>query len=67
MDTVDVDGLRVAYEWAGRGPQLVLLHGYVGDGPSTWRHQIDELSRDLSIAQSPIGRVAASWSRRVTR
>lgn len=49
MDTVDVDGLRVAYERAGRGPPLVLLHGYVGDGPTTWRHQIDVLSEDLTV------------------
>ncbi len=49
MDTVDVDGLRVAYERAGRGPPLVLLHGYIGDGPTTWRHQIDALSDDFTV------------------
>ncbi len=49
MDSVDVDGLRVAYERAGRGPPLVLLHGYVGDGPTTWRHQIDTLSDDFTV------------------
>ena len=41
--TVEVDGLRVGYERAGDGPPLVLLHGYVGDGGSTFRHQLDEL------------------------
>jgi hypothetical protein len=35
MKTVEVDGLRIAYERAGDGPPLVLLHGYVGDGPTT--------------------------------
>jgi pimeloyl-ACP methyl ester carboxylesterase len=37
METVEVDGLQIAYERVGSGPALVLLHGYVGDGPSTWR------------------------------
>ena len=41
MDTVEVEGLRVAYQRAGQGPPLVLLHGYVGDGPATWRRQLD--------------------------
>jgi len=43
-ESVTVDGLRIAYERAGTGPALVLLHGYVGDGPTTWRGQLDELS-----------------------
>ncbi len=37
MEMVEVDGLRIAYERAGDGPPLVLLHGYVGDGPTAWR------------------------------
>jgi pimeloyl-ACP methyl ester carboxylesterase len=49
MDTLDVDGLRVGYERAGRGPLLVLLHGCAGDGPTTWRHQIDALSDDFTV------------------
>ena len=49
METVDVAGLRIAYERAGSGPPLVLLHGYVGDGPTTWRRQIDDLSRELTV------------------
>ena len=32
MEMVEVDGLQIAYERAGSGPALVLLHGYVGDG-----------------------------------
>jgi len=27
----------------------VLVHGYVGDGPSTWRAQIDELSDEFTV------------------
>jgi pimeloyl-ACP methyl ester carboxylesterase len=49
VDHIDVEGLSVAYERAGAGSPLVLLHGYVGDGPTTWRHQIDELSRDFTV------------------
>jgi pimeloyl-ACP methyl ester carboxylesterase len=49
MDQIEVAGLRVAYERAGQGPALVLLNGYVGDGPGTWRRQIDELSDELTV------------------
>ena len=31
METIGGDGLGVAYERAGHGPLLVLLHGHVGD------------------------------------
>ena len=48
-DVVEVDGLRVGYERFGAGPPLVLLHGYVGDGASTWRPQLDELSDDFTV------------------
>jgi pimeloyl-ACP methyl ester carboxylesterase len=47
--SIEVDGLRIAYERAGAGPPLVLLHGYVGDGPSTWRSQIDALRDDFTV------------------
>ncbi|MGY1619905.1 alpha/beta fold hydrolase [Geodermatophilus sp. SYSU D00691] len=49
MDTVTVDGVRVAYERAGTGPTLVLLHGYVGDGPTTWRHQLEDLCDRFTV------------------
>ena len=49
MEMVDVDGIRVAYERAGNGQPLVLLHGYVGDGPATWRRQMDELSDEFTV------------------
>lgn len=48
MDHVDVDGLQIAYERAGSGPPLVLLHGGVGDGPATWRDQLDGLCDDFT-------------------
>jgi pimeloyl-ACP methyl ester carboxylesterase len=49
VDTIEVDGLRIAYTRAGEGPPLVLLHGYAGDGPTTWRQQIDGLSDDFTV------------------
>jgi pimeloyl-ACP methyl ester carboxylesterase len=49
MDMVEVDGLRIAYERVGSGPALVLLHGYVGDGPTTWRQQLDGLSDEFTV------------------
>jgi pimeloyl-ACP methyl ester carboxylesterase len=49
MDRIDVDGLRIAYERAGNGPALVLVHGYVGDGRATWHHQIDALSDEFTV------------------
>ena len=49
MDTTVVDGLRIAYERVGGGPPLVLLHGYVGDGPTTWRPQLDAFSDEFTV------------------
>jgi pimeloyl-ACP methyl ester carboxylesterase len=49
MEMVEVDGIRIAYERAGSGPPLVLLHGYVGDGPTAWRRQIDALSDEFTV------------------
>ena len=44
MPYVDVDELRIGYRETGSGPPVVLLHGYVGDGKSTWPRQWDELA-----------------------
>jgi pimeloyl-ACP methyl ester carboxylesterase len=49
MEMVEVDGLQIAYERVGSGPALVLLHGYVGDGPTTWRRQLDALSDQFMV------------------
>jgi pimeloyl-ACP methyl ester carboxylesterase len=49
MEMIEVDGLRIAYERAGAGPLLVLLHGYVGDGPTVWRRQLDGLCDEFTV------------------
>ena len=49
MPEVEVAGLRIAYEQAGEGPPLVLLHGYVGDARSTWGPQLDGLSDAFTV------------------
>jgi pimeloyl-ACP methyl ester carboxylesterase len=49
IDSVEVDGLLVAYERVGSGPAVVLLHGYVGDGPATWRAQLDGLADSFTV------------------
>jgi pimeloyl-ACP methyl ester carboxylesterase len=49
MEMLEVDGLRIAYERAGAGPPLLLLHGYVGDGPTLWRRQLDELCDEFTV------------------
>jgi len=48
MDTVDVGGLRIAFEQAGGGPPLVLLHGLPGDS-RLWRRQLDELADGYTV------------------
>jgi pimeloyl-ACP methyl ester carboxylesterase len=49
VDRVEVNGLVISYERVGDGPPLVLLHGYVGDGPTTWRPQLDALSDEFTV------------------
>lgn len=49
METVVVDGLDVSFERVGAGPAVVLLHGYVGDGPVTWRPQLDALADQFTL------------------
>src|SRR5687768_5583764 len=49
METIDVEGLRIAYERAGAGPPVVLLHGYGGDGATTWRQQIEALADEFTV------------------
>jgi pimeloyl-ACP methyl ester carboxylesterase len=61
VERVDVDGLTIAFERAGRGPAVVLLHGYVGDGRSLWRHQINGLSSAYTVvAWDALGAGASS-------
>ena len=49
MEMIEVDGLRIAYDRAGAGPPLVLLHGYVGDGPTTWRRRLEGLCDQFTV------------------
>jgi pimeloyl-ACP methyl ester carboxylesterase len=46
--SVDVAGLEIAYERAGEGPPLVLLHGAMADG-TTWRPQLEGLADRLTV------------------
>ena len=48
-DQIEIDGLRIAFEREGDGPPLVLAHGYVGDGRTTWRRQIAALSDEFTV------------------
>jgi pimeloyl-ACP methyl ester carboxylesterase len=49
VEHIEVDGLRIGYERAGEGPLLLLLHGYVGDGPTTWGPQLDGLADEFTV------------------
>jgi pimeloyl-ACP methyl ester carboxylesterase len=44
----EVNGLPVAYERAGRGPVLVLLHGFLFDSRA-WRPQLEGLSNHFRV------------------
>jgi len=48
-DEMEIDGLRIAFERAGRGPPVILLHGYVGDGRSTWQPQLESLCDEYAV------------------
>jgi pimeloyl-ACP methyl ester carboxylesterase len=48
MDQIEVKGLRIAYERAGEGQPLVLLHGAFSDSRE-WRRQLDELSDEFAV------------------
>lgn len=49
VDSVEVGGLRIAFEREGDGPPLVLLHGFVGDAVGTWSSQLETLSEDFTV------------------
>lgn len=48
MGEVEVGGLRIAFERAGEGPPLVLLHGGLCDS-RVWHRQLDELSDEFMV------------------
>jgi len=51
METIEVAGLRIAFERAGEGPPLVLLHGLPGDS-RLWRRQLNvEAAEQFSIGR----------------
>ena len=49
MDHVDVAGLRVAYDRAGTGPPVVLLHGGFGFDRRSWSAQLEALSDEFTV------------------
>ena len=49
MRSVEVNDLVMTYERQGRGVPVVLVHGYVADGPSTWRPQLNGLSDEFDV------------------
>jgi pimeloyl-ACP methyl ester carboxylesterase len=48
MEQIEAAGLRIAYERAGDGPALVLLHGGLSDRRE-WRRQIAALSDEFTV------------------
>jgi pimeloyl-ACP methyl ester carboxylesterase len=48
VPVADVDGLTIAYQRAGRGPSLVLLHGFLFDSRA-WRPQLEGLTDDFDV------------------
>jgi pimeloyl-ACP methyl ester carboxylesterase len=48
MEQIEAAGLRIAYERAGDGPTLVLLHGGLSDRRE-WRRQLEALSDEFTV------------------
>lgn len=48
MEQIEVGGLRIAYERAGEGPPLLLLHGAFDDS-RMWRRQLEGLSDEFTV------------------
>lgn len=48
VEQLEVEGLRIAYERAGEGPPLVLLHGWPLNSRE-WRRQIEDLSDEFTV------------------
>ncbi len=46
---IKIKGLRIAYQLAGTGPALVLLHGGFGISSAMWRRQLDGLSDEFTV------------------
>ena len=48
MKRVEINGLSIAYEQAGEGPALVLLHGFSHDS-RVWRPQLESLVTQFTV------------------
>ena len=48
FNRVEINGLHIAYQRAGTGPTLVLLHGFICDSRA-WKPQLEDLSRDFDV------------------
>ncbi|MFC8799180.1 alpha/beta fold hydrolase [Promicromonospora sp. NPDC057138] len=48
MEFIEAGGLRIAYERAGQGPPLVLVHGAAEDG-RVWQVQLAGLADELTV------------------
>ena len=48
LQTLDVEGVRIAYAERGRGPHLVLLHGMFGDHQD-WEAVLEPLSQHFHV------------------
>jgi pimeloyl-ACP methyl ester carboxylesterase len=48
VPSIELDDLRIAYERAGEGPPLVLLHGGLSDHRE-WRGQLDDLADTFTV------------------
>ena len=48
MEAVRANGIEVAYERAGEGPPLVLVHGAAEDG-RVWRPQLEALADEFTV------------------
>jgi pimeloyl-ACP methyl ester carboxylesterase len=48
VDSIEVEGLTIAYEQAGSGPPLALLHGGLGDH-RVWRPQLASLADTFTV------------------
>jgi len=46
--TITIDGNRVAYRVAGKGPVLLLVHGMAGSS-ETWRHVMPALAKGFTV------------------
>ena len=54
VDAVDVGGLRIAFQREGRGPPLMLLHGFLGDGGRHLGLSIEPLSARSQLSPGTV-------------